>query len=103
LTVTNLKFISIKIFKGYTDEFKKSLNQYNQTSKNFIFNFGDLETCENKNEFDIFSPELRKELGDLIRNKLGKSEIPNPTMIRFKELPRFIARGRDKTLQYYSI
>ena len=78
------------MFKGFSENLKKILEEYNQNSECFIFNVSDLEYSSDRNQgehkFDIYSKELRQKLGNIIVANGGT--ISNPTSIKFVNLEK---------------
>lgn len=73
------------MFKGFTNELKTKIEEYNRNSKIFIFCLSDLQESSDRGrdedgyveqKFDILSPELRQKLAEVIG-------VPNPTAIKF--------------------
>ena len=73
------------MFKGFTNELKTKIENFNQNSKRFIFCLSDLQESSDRGvdrygdgelKFDILSPELRQKL----ENVTG---VSNPKAIKF--------------------
>src|SRR4051812_41220556 len=79
------------MFKGFTENLEKILEEYNRNSEYFIFCVSDLEKQEGgAYKFDICSPELRQKLRNIITSNGGI--MPTPTEIKFSEFPPRLKR-----------
>jgi hypothetical protein len=88
------------MFKGFTNELKTIIEEGNRNSKYFTFCISDLEYSsdneEGEGKFDIRSPELKRELCQIIVDNGGK--MSNPRAIKFVDdhLPYFMSYGNNQ-------
>jgi|SRR6185503_11543378 len=81
------------MFKGFTENLEKILEEFNQKSEYFIFCVSDLEKQEGEEyKFDILSPELGQKLRDIITSNGGT--MSTSKAVKFSELhPRLKRYG----------